>query len=552
MHDEAVGWSEVGVRYYPFEARDAVGPVSLTVRRGERLLLLGPLGAGKSTLLATLTGLVPHSVPAQVEGRIRLMGRDVKERSPAQWSDTASWLLQDAEQTLCGMTVADEIAFALENRGLEAGAIAQAVEAAMADVGIPASWRDRRTANLSGGEKQLIALAAVIAQRTPLVVADEPSAHLAPEAADRLRALLLDKRPERSVLIVDHRLDGLLDKVDRVAVLGRDGGLLAVDAPRPLFRARGAELARLGIWRPAAAALDERLAEVGLAPETPPLTIAEALRPIDPPPPGKRGEAAAAVAAFVAGRVCADAAPISNQPVARLVDAACAPLFGPVVLKGVTLSVHPGETVAVLGRNGAGKSTLAATLAGVLRLKGGRREGAMGGIAFQNPESQLIAGTVVDEIAGALDAGLPAEERQRRASGLLAEWDLNGLARKHPFELSQGQKRRLALLSLVAADRWPLLVLDEPTAGLDASGVAALAKRIGSLAAAGRAVAIVTHDIDFALATCARAVVVGDGGIVADRRMTEVAADPALLEAAGLREPAVMPALRWLERHAPC
>ena len=209
--------------------------------------------------------------------------------------------------------------------------------------------------------------------------------------------------------------------------------------------------------------------------------------------------------------------------------------------------------MAILGRNGAGKSTLAASLAGLLRLKAGRREGQPAGMAFQNPESQLIAGSVLDEVAEALAADVPSAARaSREAEHLLDAWGLEGLAQRHPFELSQGQKRRLALLCLAATDRWPLLVLDEPTAGLDAAGVDALARRIAALAAADRAIAIVTHDMDFALKTCRRAIVVGDGTIIADQSMNAVAADRALLEGAGLREPAVMPAMRWLGRHAPC
>ena len=549
-HD-ALAWRDVRVRY-PYQSEDAVGPVSLAVRRGERLLLLGPSGAGKSTLLSTLTGLIPGTIPASVVGEVRLMGRDAAARTPAEWAGTTAWLLQDAEHTLCGMTVGDEIAFALENRALPEPEIASAVEAAMTRVEIPRQWLGRRTASLSGGEKQLVALAAAVAQQAPLLVADEPSAHLAPEAADRLRRLILDD-PARTILIVDHRLDGLVASVDRVAVLGRDGGLLAVDAPGPLFRRYGTDLAAMGIWRPAAAELDAMLAEAGLMAETPPLTVDDALRAIDPPPASTRKAAIGAVSRFVAGRTLPVPEAEPGEVVAGLFGAACAPLFGPTVLEGITLSVRRGETVAILGRNGAGKSTLAASLAGLLRLKAGRREGQPAGMAFQNPESQLIAGSVLDEVAEALAADVPSAARaSREAEHLLDAWGLEGLAQRHPFELSQGQKRRLALLCLAATDRWPLLVLDEPTAGLDAAGVDALARRIAALAAADRAIAIVTHDMDFALKTCRRAIVVGDGTIIADQSMNAVAADRALLEGAGLREPAVMPAMRWLGRHAPC
>lgn len=551
MPDDLVAWRDLTVRY-PYQERDAVGPVTLSLRRGERLLLLGPSGAGKSTLLATVNGLVPNAIPATVAGKAELAGRDATSRSPAEWSDTAAWLHQDAEQTLCGMSVTDEIAFALENRRLPEADVLRRVDEAMRHAGIPVVWRDRRTATLSGGERQLVALAAALAQDAPLFIADEPTAHLAPEAAARLRTLLLEPRGDRGVLVVDHRLDGLICDIDRVAVLDGSGQLLAEGEPRRLFRTHGADLAARGIWRPAASELDDKLARAGVALDVPPLSVEEALRAIDPPKDTLRNATVSAVRSFAAGRYVVPSAASDTEPLVRLTAASCAPLFGPVVLRGVTLEVRSGERLAILGRNGAGKSTLGATLAGLLRLRGGRRDGPPGGMAFQNPESQLMAGSVREEIANALGRAVAKEERLAQAERLLADWGLAGLERRHPFELSQGQKRRLALLALVAADRWPLLVLDEPTAGLDAAGVEALSLRLHSLAQGGRTLAVVTHDMDFALKTCSRAVVVGGGGILADRPMIELARDAALLRQAGLEEPAAMPALRWLERHAPC
>ena len=551
MTDDLVAWRSVAVRY-PYQGRDAVGPVTLSLKRGERLLLLGASGAGKSTLLATVNGLVPRVIPAAVDGTVDLTGRSATSRTPAEWSDTIAWLHQDAEQTLCGMSVADEIAFALENRRSPEDEIGRRVADSMQRTGITAAWRDRRTATLSGGERQLVALAAALAQDAPLFIADEPTAHLAPEAAARLRALVLEKRDDRGVLVVDHRLDGLIEYIDRVVVLDADGRLSAEGEPRRLFRSHGADLASAGIWRPVASELDEEMVRAGITLDPPPLSVEEALCALAPPGKAVGSAAISAVRSFVAGRFAGPFAASDAEPLVQLAGADCAPLFGPVVLRGITMELRRGECLAILGRNGTGKSTLGATLAGLLRLRGGRRDGPAGGMAFQNPESQLMAGSARDEIAEALGRSRSEDERLPAADELLASWGLAGLERRHPFELSQGQKRRLGLLALVAADRWPLIVLDEPTAGLDAAGVSALARRLLSLARGGRALAIITHDMDFALKTCTRAVVVGDGGILADRPMIDLACDPALLRRAGLEEPAVMPALRWLQRHAPC
>lgn len=545
---DAAEWRDVSVRY-PFQERPVLASVTMALRRGERLLLLGPSGSGKSTLLAALTGLVPQAVPARVEGDIRLGGAPVPTRTPAEWADRVAFLFQDADQTLCGMTVADEIAFSLENRGLPEQDIRARVDAAMRGLGLPAHWRDRRTATLSGGEKQLVAIAATVAQDASLLVADEPTASLAREAAARLHGMV-DAHPG-SVLIVDHRLDGLIGLVDRVVLIDRDGRLAAEGLARRFFREHHDRLQVLGVWQPAASLLDAALHRRGIDLPEPPLAMEEALRQLPPPSAPMHAAAIEALNDFARARTASPRAQTGPELVS-LHGAACAPLFGPIVLTDVSLSVRAGEIVAILGRNGAGKSTLAASLAGLLRLKGGRREGSPGGLAFQNPESQFTTGSVEEELIAAIGEKPGTPECRAKVDALLRLWGLEGLAARHPFELSYGQKRRLALATLTADDRWPCLVLDEPTAGLDAAGAEAIARRIAELARVGRAVVLVTHEIDFALRLCRRAVVVDGGGIAFDGPMAELALDRALLERAGLAEPGIAPILRWLERQAAC
>lgn len=551
----AAEWRDTAVRY-PHAVACAVGPVTLAVRQGEVLLLLGPSGAGKSTLLATLTGLVPQTMPADVSGAVELFGEAASARRPAQWSAVVARLFQNAEETLCGMTIGDEIAFALENRAMPAPEIEARVAAAMQAVGLAPGERGRRTMALSGGEKQIVAIAALLAQDAPLVVVDEPTAHLAPAAAARLAELVLARKSGRTVIVVDHRLDGLVGSVDRVAVLDRDGRLMAAGDPRAVFATHRAALAAQGIWRPAATELAAELAAAGVALQPPPLGIGEAIRALDGLASGQRDAARPVAARFVSERLAPPAAD-RGAAAARLEGAACAPFLGPVVLENIDLAVHAGEAVAILGANGVGKSTLGASLAGLLRLKAGRRGGGPGGIAFQNPEAQFTAGSVGEEIAAALGTGAQAvahghgaEAGAARIAAVLRDWRLDGLAARHPFDLSQGQKRRLALACLTAADRFGLLVLDEPTAGLDAAGVEGLARRVEALRARGTALAIITHELDFALSTCPRAVVVGEGRILADGPCPALLADRALMRRAGLETPALLDLAAWADAGA--
>jgi len=518
----AIDCSGVAVRY-PHEPRDAVGPVSIRLRAGERRLLLGPSGSGKSTFLHSLTGLIPASIPAERRGDIRLFGTAGDSRGPADWADRVAILFQDPDQTLAGFTVADELAFSLENRGLAAAAIEAALERALQRAGMPRDWRDRRIATLSGGQKQIVALAAVLAQGPDLVLADEPTASLAPAAARLMCDQLL--APGQSALVVDHRLGPILDRIDAVSVLDASGGLLVEGAPDVVFGRHGAELAAQGIWTPLAVRL--RLALAGTGHALPPVWRMQELIPRLPP----------------GVDVLALCAPARRPPGAvtlQLERASCAPPFGPVVLEGVDLKLHAGEVLGLIGPNGAGKTTLGAAIAGLVPVRGGRRTGPQGAMAFQNPEAHFSTDTALGELAA---AGAAPED----APAILARWGLADEGDRHPYALSMGQKRRLALAVLTATDRWPVLVLDEPTAGLDHAGSLAAGRRIRALAAAGRSLVLITHDADFALSVCDRIAVLAEGRIVADGAPGSVLRDADMLARHGLAPPEAAPLLRQRE-----
>lgn len=539
-HEPVAGWDRVTVRY-PHAGAAALGPVTSALQDGERLLLLGPSGCGKSTLIQTLTGAIPQTLPAEVTGRVHIFGEAPETRRPAAWATVVGQLFQNAEQTLCGFRVEDELAFAAENFALPPATIAGRVSAAMRRVGLPAEWRARRVATLSGGEKQLVALAAILVQQPALMIADEPTASLAPKAAAAMRRLLLQPRRGGGAIIVDHHLGTALQDVDRVAALDASGRVVAYGSPDDIFNTRGAELAGARIWTPLATRLQRALAERGII-TAPRLRVAQLAADLDRLAGYARRNAREVMAASLLAEPTGHG---DGPPLIRLRDAACAPLGGPVVLRGVDLSLRTGEVLGIVGANGAGKSTLAACLAGLVPLRHGRRDGPVGAVAFQNPEVHFTEGSARDELARATGT---AEE----AEATLARWGLGDTASQHPFTLSQGQKRRLALADLAARDRWPALVLDEPTAGLDPANATIVARHIARLAAGGRALAVITHDMDFVLRSCHRLAVLGQGGLLAEGAPARLLQDATLMRRAGLAPPEAAPLLYLLEEEAGC
>ena len=464
------GWRHAGRRAW------AIRDLELRIEPGERVLLLGPSGAGKSTLLLGLAGLLDASGGGQEAGSIRLDGAN-----PRRVRDRAGIVFQDADTQLVMGTAGDDVAFGLENRGVPIEAIWPRVDAALEAVQFRYG-RERRTNALSGGEKQRLALAGILAMRPGLLLLDEPTANLDPEGADRLRDVLraILERASPTLILVEHRLDEALPLVDRLVVLGGDGRLLADGEPGAVFRQHGASLAEAGVWVPGH-------------------------RPL-PPPHRERPPAHTLVLAEGAGFTY----PGAGWPALAQVD----------------VQLRSSETLAVVGPNGAGKTTLALLLAGLLRPTAGSvvsgeslsighgrediwrwppsrlvRSVAM---VFQEPEHQFVAGTVLDELmVGPIQVGLPSSEARTRAVELLERLHLTALAKANPFTLSGGEKRRLSVATALAAA--PLaLVLDEPTFGQDLRTWTEMLELLAGLRDSGRAVCIVTHDRDFASALADR------------------------------------------------
>ena len=423
---------------YSGAERPALDDISLELGPGEVVALLGPSGSGKSTLLRALAGLVPHFHGGRYAGRVSVLGRDTRHERPAELCGAVASVFQDPEDQIVMALVANEVAFGLENVGAPIAQIWPRVERALARVGAT-HLQGRRTAELSGGELQRVCLASALALEPELLLLDEPTSQLDADAASAFLALA--REHGSTVVFSEQRIGRSLAVADRVLFMSE--GRLLLDASlaeaEPWLREHRPQYSYDHVYH-----LDNSLAGESDGTRSPAIAT---LRQVS----------------FSYGG-------------------------GPEVLGGADLEVHRGEIVALEGPNGSGKTTLAKIAAGLLTPSVGLVS-ISGRAAYlsQDPGRYLVKETAIDEVALAVGGD------HARAREVLERVSLSWAAERHARDLSSGERQRLALAAVAVAEP-DLLVLDEPTRGLDPDRKAELAAWLTTEAAAGRAVLVATHD----------------------------------------------------------
>ena len=510
---EAVGFGWT----YRGRPRPALDGIDFRLDPGSVLLVLGPSGSGKSTLALALAGLIPHAVPGTWAGRLVVDGLDVPETPAPVIGERVGVVFQDPETGIVLDRVADEVAFGLENRGWQLERMRARVTEALALAGLD-GFESRRTANLSGGEQQRLAIAGALAPEPGLLVLDEPTANLDPPgmAAVFERLGVLAARRDRTIVVVEHRLDAVLPIADRVLAIDGEGRQLAFGPPDEVGEAAAASLDRLGAWVPAAwrRFLRRPVAVAGGSAPGPPRR--SSAPGVPDAGPGRTPARPVAIVARADGLTVRD----------RTVTAGP----GRDLLHGISLEVRAGERLALVGPNGAGKSSLLLALAGILRPSSGgawvldpepdphlvdparlpaSRVPAVLGLVFQDPEVGFVGRTVAAEV-GATSLDRPGAATD--PATLLARFGLAGLGAEDPYRLSRGEQRRLSVAAACLAAP-SLLLLDEPTYGLDRRATDAVVAILDELRAAGQGQVIATHDPRL-LPACDRVVALDVGRVV--------------------------------------
>ncbi|MBK9712399.1 MAG: ABC transporter ATP-binding protein [Kouleothrix sp.] len=503
----------IAIDQLSFTYRRASAPallnVSLDIRPGQVVLIAGPSGCGKSTLLRCLNGLIPTTYRGTLAGAVRVVGQDTRDLTLAEISRTVGTVLQDPERQIVASHVLEEVAFGLENLGLPAAEIRARSEATLHELNL-LQLAGRETFTLSGGEKQKLAAAGVLALQPRVLLLDEPLANLDPASAVETLALcrrLADSG--RSVVIVEHRVEEALSINPDLVVLMDDGRVTYQGSAAQAGSAADPRAVKL----PAQVAM-RRLAALGAA----------------------------------APSVAPEPAPPRGEPLIELRDVEFGYEPERPVLRGVSLQVYAGDRIALLGQNGSGKSTTVKQMIGLLRpqrgavLLGGRPVAEMSvaeaarqaGYVFQNPSHMLFAPSVREEMAfGPRNVGQSDAEIARHTAEALGLMELAGFEERPPLTLSFGQQRRLCIASVIAM-RARVLLMDEPTAGQDYRSYTRFMDGIRQLGVFA-AQLFITHDLDLAIGYANRVLLFADGRIVADGPPHEVLARADLIERCRLR-----------------
>ncbi len=543
---------------YPNAKAPALCDISLEIEEGEFILLTGPSGCGKTTFCRALNGLIPHFYKGQLEGRVSVAGLDTQEHPTLKLAQSVGLIFQNPDNQIFALTVEKDIAFGLENLGVPKERMKEEVAWASENTGI-SHLMDRATHELSGGQKQRLTIASILAMHPRIIVMDEPTSFLDPLGAERIFGVLskLNQEYGMTIILIEHRMDLAVKHAERIIVFN-EGRVINDGPPDLIFTDPETKLIGVGI--PRIVELAQRFRDRGLSFERLPLTADDFFSDIHGylPPASQVPEPSIDLSELddLTGEYV-------HKPIIEVKDVSFDYPGDVHALRDVSLTIHQGDFVAIMGENGAGKTTLVKHFNGLLTPKEGQvfvggvdvssttvaSLSRSVGLVFQSPDDQLFEENVEREISFALrNFGFQEEVIKQRVDWALNLLEIERYRKSSPFILSGGERKRVALASVLAWDP-EILVLDEPTIGQDYGQKERLRHFLKHLRTQGKTIVIVTHDVEFVAEIQPRIVLMAQGKVVAEGTAKKIMTDFEVLQRCSVAPPEITRLFSRLKAH---
>ncbi|WP_261130593.1 ABC transporter ATP-binding protein [Bacillus sp. Marseille-Q3570] len=533
---------------YEDETEPVLEDCSLEINEGEFVLIVGPSGCGKSTLCQTFNGIIPNVMEGRIGGEIIVEEKNVLELELKDLSTSMGLVFQDPDAQLCNIYVEDEVAFAPENLKVDPVEIRGRIQNCLEKVGMT-GFEQRKVFELSGGQKQKVGIASVLAMEPQILVLDNATANLDPQATKDIFDLLqiLHKEFGHTIIVVENKIDDIMHLVDRVLVMD-EGRIIQSGTPQDVLETSIDTLTEMGVWVPEISELAIQLKDRGMSFDRFPISVEDAVLELkDKWRPDNPMKSESEVLSGIQPEALAVKGLDYHYP------------NGTQALKDVSFSIKKGDFVTILGTNGSGKTTLVKHLMGIIRPPKGKvylkgedtfKRDLLSmtediGYVFQNPEHQFVSDNVFEEAIYSLkvkhgiegDDPLP-EEIVEQGTKALKEINLYDQKDKHPFMLSGGEKRRLSVIASLILGQ-DIVILDEPTTGQDYASATKLLELCKNLQAQGKTVIMITHDIRLVCKWADSALVMHQGELIYDGDVKRLFMNEEVLKKASLIEPPI-------------
>lgn len=513
---------------YQGEKKPAIRDIDLEIEEGEFIVFMGPSGCGKSTLALSINGIIPNVLGGKLEGKVEVDNLDTKEHEVFELSNKVGIVFQNPDSQMCNLNVKDEISFGPENLLVKRDEVLRRIEKYLKFVTLSRK-KNSSIYELSGGEKQRVAIASVLTMNPKMIILDEPTSNLDPIGAREIIKVIkdLNKKKNLTVLLIDHEVSSILYLADRLIIL--DEGTIMYDGnPRYILEKYGDNIFKnIGVRIPEITQLAVRLNKKGFKISLFPLTVKEAVKSMLKE---KTIEVRGKEKLYTESRVGSveEKAEFVMEKVIDVKGLNFKYPNGIRAVKNVTFSINKGDMVALMGKNGSGKTTLGSLLIGLNKPDSG--EGVVAnldinkssinklskkiGYVFQYPEHQFITSSCYDEIAFSLKTEKFEEsEKKHRVEKVLELLELTEFIKRNPFNLSMGQKRRLSIATMLVKDL-EVLILDEPFTGQDGKNISNLMDIIQKINNNSLTILIITHDLNIASKYFNKAMLMDNGELV--------------------------------------